>query len=660
MYKYLKPLRIKKYSEKTKIVADFETIIINKTHYVYAIGYTYQDMTYYRDFFIEGVDNNSNEEEVKEKSLELIHDFISEILSKFDDKVFIYFHNLRSFDGFFIVHCINKHFNDCSKKILIRNNLIYKIILNNIEFLDTLNIINDTLNNISKSFFNKSKKDFDTTSIIYIDDINTNYITIKEYLMMDVELLLDIVNTIYKKFVDIFNIDITRKITISSISFTLYRQKYLKEDFLIEITKGVKYDFIKKSYYGGLTNVHIPYTNIKSYSYDVNSLYPYVMSCKELPLGKSSYFRIDKDSQKTYNINNIFGFIKCTIYIPKNIVIPPLPIKNSSGTCYQPTGFVKGIWFSEEVKNAVSLGCVLIAVFEVISYDSKGVIFKDFVNDLYTKRVKSNSNIDKMLYKNIMNSLYGRFGINRTVTHTSWGSDDDEYIEYFSKNDLIYADTIKVYQIDDDLYEDVMHNNSLSNDLKNKIANVYNKIKMEGEYIFSCIQIASAIASYARIKLMTDMHRHIIDNKAIIYYYDTDSIFTDKPLNDSIISKSILGRYKLENVFYEAVFLAPKTYILKNENSTKTKFKSLRKKDKLNLTIEKYKSMLKKNSKYNLYNVKVGIQKNFRYMISNSLYKNYSFNFISDKYEKIYDDNDIFIGTKPIHIDIDKYLNDIK
>jgi len=42
-----------------------------------------------------------------------------------------------------------------------------------------------------------------------------------------------------------------------------------------------------------------------------------------------------------------------------------------------------------------------------------------------------------------------------------------------------------------------------------------------------------------------------------LYYTDTDSIYIDKPLDSKFIG-SELGQLKLENVFNEATFLAPK------------------------------------------------------------------------------------------------------
>ena len=54
------------------------------------------------------------------------------------------------------------------------------------------------------------------------------------------------------------------------------------------------------------------------------------------------------------------------------------------------------------------------------------------------------------------------------------------------------------------------------------------------------------------------------DNKLL--YSDTDSLFLEKPLNDSLISPSELGKFKLEHEVVEGYFIHPKFYAFKNSN----------------------------------------------------------------------------------------------
>ena len=50
-----------------------------------------------------------------------------------------------------------------------------------------------------------------------------------------------------------------------------------------------------------------------------------------------------------------------------------------------------------------------------------------------------------------------------------------------------------------------------------------------------------------------------------VYYTDTDSIITNKPLKNSLVG-NLLGQFKLECVIDKAVFLAPKVYGLITES----------------------------------------------------------------------------------------------
>jgi hypothetical protein len=69
------------------------------------------------------------------------------------------------------------------------------------------------------------------------------------------------------------------------------------------------------------------------------------------------------------------------------------------------------------------------------------------------------------------------------------------------------------------------------------------------------VPVSAAVTSYARIhksqfKTMKDIN---------LYYTDTDSIDINKPLPSKYIGTE-LGKMKLEHIFKEALFLAPKVY----------------------------------------------------------------------------------------------------
>ena len=184
-----------KHGKELKFSSDFETIIVNGIHHVYAIGFMYyiedksnNQKMYYKDFFI---DFNIKINDLYEESSLLIKNYIFYLLNFFNEKneIYIYFHNLGSFDGMFIIKTINKYFSTFKKDILIRNNSIYKIVLRNITFLDSFNLFNTSLDKIGETFFNLKKLKIDFSKINSIKDIQTNFILIKKYLYRDVEIL---------------------------------------------------------------------------------------------------------------------------------------------------------------------------------------------------------------------------------------------------------------------------------------------------------------------------------------------------------------------------------------------------------------------------------------------------------------------------------------
>ena len=639
-----------KLSSKILGSADFETILYNHTHYVYAIGVVFENN--YKSFFLD-VDKLSLSK-VEESSLYLIKEFIdySININKNNMKIFIYFHNLRLFDGIFILKCLKKFYKKQNIKVIIRNNKILKIQYKNLIFLDSLNIVNNSLNDISKLFLNKKKDSFEIyRKIKSFVDIQSYYKEISIYLFQDVFLLYEIINILYNKIFNLFNVDITKNFTISSISMSLYRKNYLNNNG-IWLTKYHKYNFIKESYFGGLCNLHKPYYNKESYYYDVNSLYPSIMKDKLFPIGKGKFlYKFD-----TLDINNYFGFIECYIYVPKELKIPPLIVRDSNGTIIQAHGYIKGCWFTEEVKFALTKGCIIQKIYKVLHYKEKSNLFENFVTDIYNKRVTTSNQIEKTLYKSILNSLYGRFGMSLNKETTIFYDKESYLLEYFS--DIKYSDEdILSYKINDSLYNKIKYLD-LPKYLTLKIRNKYNKDNIIKSKSISCIQIASAISSYSRIKFLNDMYKHIENNNAQIFYYDTDSIFTDTKLDSKMVSDKELGKYKLLDIIHECVFLAPKSYsYINNNNNEIVSFKGLLKSKLKNISFLDLKNKLQKDSSLTVSDVYLPVKSNLKKLIVKDFKSNYIYTFKTQKYIKIFKDN-MFIKTEPLFIE--KNINYLK
>ena len=53
-----------------------------------------------------------------------------------------------------------------------------------------------------------------------------------------------------------------------------------------------------------------------------------------------------------FDLKNFFGFIEVEIICPDSVLNPILPVKSEGRTIY-PRGLIKGVYFAEEIKDAI-------------------------------------------------------------------------------------------------------------------------------------------------------------------------------------------------------------------------------------------------------------------------------------------------------------------
>jgi len=365
-----------------------------------------------------------------------------------------------------------------------------------------------------------------------------------------------------------FNVDIVNSLTIASLSYKIYLTSFYKDNTLHTLDKPVD-DYIRKSYFGGKTEVYKPYSE-HCYSYDCNSLYSHVMKNFSYPTGTPKYVRREGITEK---IKTKKGFFQVRVSAPENLKHPFLVYHDdlksyhsglhSDSGLISPLGEWTGTYFSEEINYARELGYT----FEYIDgyfYDNEEYIFKDFVDSLYDMRLKykKNTGLNKTC-KLLLNSLYGKFGMkmdNAKTEIVALGS--NRYKEIFSKHTILSHRVINNLEIITYFADHSYLSGHLDYDkeVKEKLMSSYNSK--------SNVAIASAVTSYARIYMDVCMRKIGFKN---IYYTDTDSIFSSVPIDNSMVSDSGLGKFKLEGILGEAVFIAPKMYSYKNNSTNKEK-----------------------------------------------------------------------------------------
>lgn len=297
-------------------------------------------------------------------------------------------------------------------------------------------------------------------------------------------------------------------------------------------------EFVRKSYFGGRTEIYKPVfdgneNNYLNY-YDINSLYPSVMIDNEFAYRKSA--KNIKEIDDRY-----ISFFHCKVDIPKDLYIGPLPAKveiNKMRKTVFPVGEVIGHWSTIELENAMKYGVKILEVYESKTFIKGGKIFNDVISYLYKRRLEAGDNkVDNILTKLLMNSLYGKFGVNRHKENiVPWSPElfPDKYADY-----IIESDIGEIFLARQDVF------------LGSTFTNV---------------AIAAQVTSYARARHFNDMM-----NLKDVYNTDTDSYWT----TDTVETNTGLGGVKLEDKIQRACFLLPKTYamdVVNNlESSTDTK-----------------------------------------------------------------------------------------
>lgn len=603
------------------VTMDIETITINNKVTPYLIN-----------SYTRGGDGRHHLNSYNENENELFKDFIAKLISQvssFDSKkVYVYAHNLSTFDGVLIL----KHLFKFGKvKPILHNGRIISItfiykyngIIRTIIFKDSFLMLPSSLRKLCEAFNVESSKGyfpFHLNDITYTgvfpkydywtDITNNEWNNLKanfgqrmwsfksesiKYCELDCvslhEVLIKFNDIIFNK----FNININSALTLPALAMRIYKTQFMPNNTIYQLL-GKAEENIRNSYSGGAVDVYIPHNRatldnifknikglfIKLYYYDVNSLYPYIMAKFDMPIGKPIFFNGDI---RKYD-SNAYGFFYCKITSPDNIKHPLLQrrIKTSNG---MRTIAGLGSWIgwicSTEMDNAMKYGYT----FEILKgYEfNKGNIFEEYVLKMYNLRQEYiKGHPMNLIAKLLMNSLYGKFGMKLVSTEIlMYDYSTDEGQKSLHEDIDCWGLSIQDFvKIDD--YFLIIRNTRLSYKYNEELD------MFHGQDIN--IAIASAITAGARV------HMSYFKNNPDfrLYYSDTDSAIIDRPLPSFMVG-SKLGQLKLEHTIDKAVFLAPKVYGLVDVNGNEIiKIKGVTGEVASKLTINDLEELLIKDS----------------------------------------------------------------
>lgn len=582
---------------------------------------------------------------------EMVLKFILDLMVIENHNRFYYAHNLSDFDGMFVLKSLinTSKSHDLKIKVLSKNDgtiislEIKKILINKkiikITLLDSLHLLPFSLRDLGKvfslkknSFYNETKNiigkgnfphDFIqklgidkaleykglVPDIKYFDNLSEeDYITeivnrikneengvwdcekeLLKYLNGDIDTLYSVMYTFGEFIFDKFNINITRIRTYSGLAFLIYTSRYydsIKKP--IFLTTGKIDNYIRNAYYGGIVDSWTFYSEKPLFKYDFKSHYPNQMRNNPMPGGLPIF------STET-NLDLIFGFVRAEVTAPseKELRVAILPIKGPNGELITFRGTVEGTWFSEELKNAETYG-YKIKVKDCLQFEKVYNLFDDFVNEFYNLKTEAEMNkdeISRLIYKLILNSLSGRWGLRDL--NTEMKVIESKELNFLNKTEnvdtLFESNRLSLIKSHGPLDPEVVDLFSKENLIENKKITPFieDKDKPWGKNK-SAVQLSAAITAYGRISM--SKVKNISDN--LYFGGDTDSFILEKPLDSSMIGKK-LGQAELEQVIVEAFFHSKKSYLIINDkNETIIKMKGINKPN-LKLNYNKFVQLFK-------------------------------------------------------------------
>jgi hypothetical protein len=457
-----------------------------------------------------------------------IDDFFNKIFS-IPNNTTLYFHNLK-FDGEFIFYYLYRRGFTHTKSRKLKDGeftslisymgAFYSITIKyeGVEYTiyDSLKIIPLPVKKISKAFgISQLKGEIDYTKSRPIGyAIQTDEVA---YIKNDVEI-------VGKALLYFFSQKLN-KMTQASNAFHDFKKIVTPKVFdklfpnLIEIDNE-----LRQSYKGGYAYVNPPFQNRELESgivFDVNSLYPAVMYNCKLPFGEPVFYHGKYTPDKIYTI--YIQMFKCNFEL-KDGYLPTLQIKhhkNFNDTEYLTSSDGEDVTlYLTNVDLEMFFEHYNVYNIEWIhgwKFKASDKLFRDYI-DKWIK-IKEQATIDgneglRTLAKLMLNSLYGKFGLNPMIK-SKFPTFDGEYIRYQTTE------------------------------------------QEERDPIY--IPVAAFVTSYARQITITAAQKNIHR----FAYADTDSLhLLGEEIPDNIpIDNVKLGYWKNEGKFNKAKFLRAKSYI---------------------------------------------------------------------------------------------------
>lgn len=314
--------------------------------------------------------------------------------------------------------------------------------------------------------------------------------------------------------------------TIASVSMDIYRRTFHRWPWPI-VPNDVNED-ARSGFYGGRVENfaigQIEHANL----YDTNSLYPSVQRKTRYP--HSAHLQKVLHPNSLAGFTNWEGVAKCEVSVPYSFV-PPLPWR-SQGRLFFPHGLLHGTWPIAELRNAHNYGVRVRSIEWVVGSSVTFNPFEDFIDTLWAMRQTFLAADDRRhaIVKLILNSLYGRFGLN---------PDNSLYVLTEVGKNIDWS----------------KHRGSVTHDWNGRLL-LLSPIENMRPPQYVNVLIAAQVSAEGRLHL----HKELDVQGDDALYCDTDSILT----TGSIATGDQLGQWREQMHDGTADLLGPKEYALHN------------------------------------------------------------------------------------------------
>lgn len=431
----------------------------------------------------------------------------------------IFAHNGGRFDFLWLMQECFKHGDETNfSPIFINSNLSYLTFFGK-HFTDSMMILPGKLDDISVSILGSKLGgkigDFQSDNLL-------------DYCERDCRILYMSVKSFFNR---LYDEGYVPRLSLASIAFSSWKKttEWKQNRHYIEQER--------ECYAGGYVELFIPGEHENYTIYDVNSMYPYIMSETKIPFGPN--LKIHKSSAKKYIENADYGgFFSGIIEVPKMLCSP---VWKRDKKLYMGYGKIYGHYTLDELRYFQEIGCNIIDIENIVVYDRYDYLFSDFIKELWQKRIIAQNNDDSfgsLLYKLIMNSLYGKFA-------------EREEKEYYYVGEDMFQEGDVIIRITDD-----------------------GKIVGQGTEHVKLENVQPIISAYVTANARIMLHRLIMQHPKEIIYCDTDSLHT---YAEYPVSKN-LGDLKIEAQVEKGLYLAPKMYELLVDGKTISKMKGFMRK----------------------------------------------------------------------------------